>query len=353
MSKWKIGIIGAGGITAKLHMPELNDLKDRAEVVLVSGRRDSRLEYFQKEYGVPRKTNDYDDVINDDEVDIVIIATPHMQHVNWGLKSLNAGKHIMMQKPLSGLLSECDDFVSAAEDSDKIVFCLPHYSSAIHHVRKLVDEGGIGKVTGAWGRASHGGPEIYYKEVCKIFGEPEPEELWFFDEQKAGVGALFDMGVYPISNLVAALGTVKSVSGIISTMDKPTTLEDTATILLHFENGATGIAETSWCDPGRTWGLRINGSESKIEFQEYGNKATHYKPTSNDSDNALINETSLDVKEIGTMHKHFLDCLDAGVQAPLSNVWNARHITEIMLKGLEAGKSGKRLDIVSEAKLIN
>src|SRR4051812_45571592 len=105
-SKFKIGIIGAGGIAAKLHLPELAEEAARAQVTLISGRKESRLHTLADKWGVPGITHSYDDVINDRNIDGVIIATPHPSHVEWGVKALRAGKHVYMQKPLSGDLAD-------------------------------------------------------------------------------------------------------------------------------------------------------------------------------------------------------------------------------------------------------
>src|SRR5690349_21206910 len=132
MSKTRIGIIGAGGITAKMHLPELEGQQHRSEVVLLSGRKDSRLRLLCERFDVPRRTTSYDDVINDPNVDAVIIATPHAQHVSWGLKALAAGKHVLMQKPLCEELGEADAFVDAAARSPRTTLCLPHFPPVVH-----------------------------------------------------------------------------------------------------------------------------------------------------------------------------------------------------------------------------
>ncbi|HEX8911419.1 MAG TPA: Gfo/Idh/MocA family oxidoreductase, partial [Humisphaera sp.] len=178
----RIGIIGAGGIAAKLHLPELAPLAGRAAVTLVAGRTERRLKLLQDRFGVPRRTTRYEDVIADPAVDAVIVATPHMDHVRWGVAALEAGKHVYMQKPLSGDLAEADAFVAAAERHPSLVaYCLPHFDDTVTTVRDLVRRGDLGQPTGMRARTSHGGPEVYYREVAAAFGEPEPTDLWFFD----------------------------------------------------------------------------------------------------------------------------------------------------------------------------
>src|SRR5205807_6479067 len=155
-----------------------------------------------------------------------------------------------------------DRFVEAVEGTDRTVLVMPHFAPAIYRTRQMVHEGAIGKPSGANCRTSHGGPEVYYAEVRDGFGETG-EDLWFFDAQQASVGALFDMGVYAVAQLVAIVGRVVRVFGRATTIATPTTLEDTATLLLEFQNGALGTAETGWCDPARTGGLRVHGTTGK------------------------------------------------------------------------------------------
>ncbi|HEU4753023.1 MAG TPA: Gfo/Idh/MocA family oxidoreductase, partial [Armatimonadota bacterium] len=246
-----VGIIGAGGIAQKLHLPQIAEMPEM-RVTHLSGRKESRLKLLAERFDVPRWSTDHRDLLADDSLDGIIVALPHPLHVPVGLEVLAAGKHLLMQKPLCGDMGEADAFVGAVERSDRTVLVLPHFAPEVYRSRELVREGSIGKPSGANCRTSHGGPEVYYAEVRDGFQEQEGD-LWFFDAQQASVGALFDMGVYAVAMLVAMLGTVTAVSGMTGTLDKPTALEDTASLLLQFENGAIATAETGWCDPARTW----------------------------------------------------------------------------------------------------
>lgn len=352
MEKLRVGIIGAGGIAAKMHLPELAAEADRCEVVLLSGRRESRLRLLSEKFNVPRYSTDYAAVISDPGVDAVCIATPHPHHVEWGLEALRAGKHVFMQKPLAGDLGEADAFVKAAAASDRTVLCLPHFSAPVWSIRGLIDEGKLGKVSSARARTSHGGPEVYYREILAIFGEEASDDLWFFDSKRAGVGALFDMGVYAVAQLVALLGSARRVTAFTATVDKATDLEDTATLILQMANGALATAETGWCDPGRTWSLSINGTRAKVEAPQHGGEnARVFSPTALDRDNAPIDSVPLELtQQPGSSHKHFIDCIEKGTQPPLSHAAAARHVTEILLAALESAKSGKAVEVRSSAE---
>lgn len=350
----RIGVIGAGGIAAKLHFPELQELGDRCEVVLISGRKEARLRLLCDKFGLPAYTQDYEAVLTDPQVDAVIIATPHPQHVAWGLQALGMGKHVLMQKPLCGEMSEADAFVAVVDQTDRTVLCMPHFAPALYAMRAAISAGAIGKVSGAHARTSHGGPEVYYREVHAIFGEAagDEEDLWFFDKNRADVGALFDMGVYAVAQLVALLGTVKRVSAVVQTFDKPTQLEDNAALILQMANGALAVAETSWCDAARTWELSVHGTAGKFIAPGLNDApATQFIPVSYTSDHDPIRaEPVAGDGGIGNVHSHFLDCIERGIQPPVSHAHAARHVTEVLLAGLEAGRTGQTVDIHSSAE---
>lgn len=347
MSPLRIGVIGAGGITALLHLPEIAGHPDM-EVALIGGRRESRLRRLCKQFDIPRWTQDYEAVIADDGLDAIIVATPHPLHVSWGIKAIEAGKHVLMQKPLCGDMAEADAFVAAADKTDKTVLCMPHFSPLVYTLRERCLSGDIGRVSGARCRTSHGGPEIYYAGVKEAFGEEDAgDDLWFFDADQAGVGALFDMGVYAVANLVALLGAAEQVNGMTATFDKPTTLEDGAALILRMACGALVVAETSWCDPARSWELTLHGTAGKFTMPGLDDApATHWTPSSYTDEHAPMHKEAVTIDNtVGNVHAHFLDCIRSQKQPPLSNARAARHVTEILLAGLESGRTGRTVDL--------
>lgn len=339
-----IAIIGAGGIAAKLHLPELENETGRSHVALLTGRNASRLKLLSAGPGAAWSTS-FEDAISDPAVDAVIVATPHTHHVSWGIAALEAGKHLMMQKPLCADMGEADAFVAAADAAaqrGQVTLCLPHFPGVIHAMRRAIDDGQLGKVVAANARTSHAGPEVYYREVAQIFGETlDEEDLWFFDEKRAGVGAMYDMGVYAVAHLVALLGPVQRVSAFCATLDKPTTLEDSAALLLHMESGALAVAETGWCDGARTWQLRINGTQGKLEMNGAA-PATLSAPKDYQSDRAEIETRTFAPDEsVGNLHQHWLDCIASGTQPVLSSARAARHVTQILLAAGTSARTGQ------------
>jgi len=343
-----VGIIGAGGIANKLHLPQLTQLPD-VRVKRLSGRSARRLQVLAERFGVPEWSQDHEDILRDPEIDAVVVALPHPLHVPVGLEVLAARKHLLMQKPLCGAMEEADRFVAAVERTDRTVLCLPHFAPMVYAARQQLRDGTIGKLSGASSRSSHGGPEVYYAEVRDAFGE-QSDDLWFFDATRASVGALFDMGVYAASQVIATAGSVARVFGRTATLAKPTTLEDTATLLLELANGALGTVETSWCDPARTGFLHLHGTRGKLTSPGHAdNPLTHWTPGSYTREDEPAVPRVVDVApfDVGNAHRHFVDCIAAGRQPPLSNAQTARHVTEVLLAGLESARSGRPVEIRS------
>ncbi len=353
MSNIRVGVIGAGGIAAKLHLPEMQTV-DEADVLVLSGRRESRLETLCRKFDVPGWTHSYEEVIADPEIDAVIIALPHPLHVRYGLMALDAGKHVFMQKPLSTSLDEAEQFVQAAESTSCTVLALPFVARPhLLAARQMIADGRLGRVSAGYARWSHGGPEVYYATIQQILEEEPEQELWFFDAQRADVGALFDMGVYPIAILVTLLGSVTHVTCRMRTVAKPTTLEDTAAVLLDFACGALGTAETGWCDGGRTSTFSVHGTDGKVVNPSRTGQLVEYRPSSLIDEDAPLIEADVDTSawpDINS-HQHWIDCIRAGIQPPLANARTARHVTEIMLAGLQSAREGRTIEIHSRVDL--
>jgi predicted dehydrogenase len=348
MDTLNVGIIGAGGIAQKFHLPELSRIEG-VKVTWLSGRKEHRLRSLSERFGVPRSTSDFREMLADPDLDAVVVALTHPLHVEAGIAALDAGKHLLMQKPLCGDMTEADAFVAAVESSNRTVMCLPHFGATVYKARELVREGAIGTVSGAHARTSHGGPEVYYAEVRDGFGETGGD-LWFFDASAASVGALFDMGVYAVSQLVAILGSVRRVIGRATTVAKPTTLEDTATLLLEFENGALGTAETGWCDPARTSQLRVHGTTGKLTSPgEGGASLTRWEPGSYTREDIPPVPHAVDLTDVRVpnAHTHWVECIRSGQEPPLSHARAARHVTEILLAGLASSRTGQAVEIRS------
>jgi predicted dehydrogenase len=345
-----IGILGAGGIAAKMHLPQLDKMKN-VKVAALAGRKMSRLKVLAERHGGTPVT-DYNAVIEDPNIHAVIVATPHPRHVDLGVAALKAGKHVFMQKPLAPTIKEADDFVAAADASDRIVYCLPQLvHPVILTMRDLIAENKLGKVSGAHCRVSHGGPEVYYAGILQLLGEPPlkpSDKLWFFQSGEAAVGALFDMGVYAVARLVGVLGEARRVTGMTGVLAKDSEVEDSATLVIQFANGVIASAETGWCDGARTQRLALHGTSGRCENFgfENGKIGWYQQPDRNNEDITPVRvEVDSSHYKYLNPHEQFIECIRTGQQPRFETARAARHITEILLAGLESAKTGRTIDL--------
>lgn len=192
------GIIGAGSISRQF-ATDLANVAD-GRLVAVGSRSPAHVRTYAGEVGADRGHGSYEELAGDDEVELVYVGNNHSEHVEAALLCIEAGKHVLVEKPFSYDRASVARTVAAAADAG--VFCmeamwsafLPHVATA----RRLLDEGAVGEVTGGsfrLGRDQRG----HYERI--------------FDPARAG-GALLDMGIYPIAISRMLLGPADEVTDV-------------------------------------------------------------------------------------------------------------------------------------------
>jgi len=139
-----IGIIGAGGIAAKMHLPQIERIKG-VKIAALAGRKESRLKVLSKRHGGEIFT-DYRAVIENPKIDAIVIATPHPHHVNWGIAALDAGKHVFCQARMAMNTADARIMLERAQRSDRTTMLCPppHYMPGDRLIRRLIGEGYLG-----------------------------------------------------------------------------------------------------------------------------------------------------------------------------------------------------------------
>jgi predicted dehydrogenase len=134
---------------------------------------------------------------------------------------------------------------------------------------------------------------------------------------------------------------------------KPTRLEDTAALLLDFETGAIGTAETGWCDGARTYGFSVHGTQGKLVNPPLTGDLVHYRPSSLVDEDAPLRHERVDTSAFPNVHshQHWVDCIRLRTQPPLTNARTAWHVTEVMLAGLESARTGRAVEVHSRVNL--
>jgi predicted dehydrogenase len=190
----KIGVIGAGMI-AEHHIGAIQRVPD-LEVLWIAATKQSSLDRILKKFPGPNTTIDYTEILKDKEVDAVIICTPPHLHKKIFEESLEAGKHILLEKPAAMTLDEIDHMIDYARKYPhlKVLDCSARHSRLIPKFRKvkeLIDSGELGQIY----HIHHNAVNRYSRPGI----EYHPTAKWFLNKAIAGGGPLFDWGVYDLS----------------------------------------------------------------------------------------------------------------------------------------------------------
>lgn len=184
----KVGIIGCGKIAQVRHIPEYLENPDVEIVGYYDWNADRAAELAAQFGGKAYSTED--ELLADKEMDAVSVCVANNAHAKVTIKALNAGKHVLCEKPMAVTLEECMDMVKAADENGKYLMIGQNQRFAKAHVKakELISEGVIGDVITFKTTFGHGGPETWGIDGAK--------NTWFFDKSRSVMGAMADLGVH-------------------------------------------------------------------------------------------------------------------------------------------------------------
>ena len=212
------------------HMVNTVKGSDKLEIVRLAARRPDRHRDFAAETGIPL-LDDYQQVLEDPEVDAVILCTPHSQHEDQVHAAIEHGKQIFCEKPLSLTKSSAERMVAAAREAGLIIG-VGHerrFESTMEEITRLVTSGEIGTHMHAEANFSH-----------DIFASVAVDN-WRASREEAPAAGMTGMGVHLTDLLISMLGPVEAVAAQTArrALDLPT--GDVVTVQLRFQSGATGF----------------------------------------------------------------------------------------------------------------
>ncbi|MGD9497477.1 MAG: Gfo/Idh/MocA family protein [Armatimonadota bacterium] len=235
-----VGLIGCGRF-APLHLDALLR-NDRARRVIAADPDVRALHALHRRYGIIKRVEtDWRAVVESPEVDIVDILTPHDSHCEIALAALQAGKHVICEKPIARTLEEADAMIAAAQQAGRrLLVSLPQvHLPAVVRARQMMEAGEIGRPFLAV-------MQVYDDEVARM---SDPEH-WKGDLERAGGGVLIDAGYHPTYLLLHLFGRPRAVTAlcrrlVIATEGKG---EDTASVALDLGEGVMGVIVVTFAD---------------------------------------------------------------------------------------------------------
>ena len=254
MSAVRWGLVGAGDIAERRVAPALVSA-ERSELAVVSRRRPELAEAFARRFGARRWHADWRDLVRDDEIDAVYIATPVALHAPIAIAAAAAGKHVLCEKPMALDVEECDRMVASAATAgvELGVAYYRHLYPIVQRIRQLLAEGAIGR------------PAMAQLNAFERFDPPRGHpRAWLLDPAQSGGGPMFDFGCHRIEVLLDLFGDVADVGALRGNVLFDRTVEDTAVVTLRFSPGPLAVVAVAHAavEPQDT--LDIFGSEGSL-----------------------------------------------------------------------------------------
>jgi len=347
MKKYKVGIIGAGNIAQSAHLPVYRKLADRAEVVAIADTNLARAQDAAKAFDIPKAYNSVEELLASSDVDFVDICVWNNSHAPAAIAAAKAGKPILCEKPMSDSLAHSLEMESEVKKAGvpfmmAMVFRFSAESTLLH---QMTEAGELG--------------DIYYAKTGYIRRRGTPIG-WFTDMSKSGGGPVIDIGVHCIDVTWFLMGRPKPtrVSAAVSYaignfktkgISRWTALdpgsgvfdtEDSASAIIHFENGASMLVEVSWAlNADGSHYTQICGSKGGAILEPFtvftennlGYLADHHP---------IVPKVNRFEEEIA----HFIDCLDTG-NKPISPIEDGIAIQRMLAGIYDSARLGKEVVI--------
>jgi UDP-N-acetyl-2-amino-2-deoxyglucuronate dehydrogenase len=226
------------------------------EIVAVCSRSEERVRQFAREFGVPSWYVDYREVLKNPDVDVVNVLVPTGQHAEVTIAASQAGKHVLVEKPLEINLARADEMIAVCRANGTklgVIFQM-RYGSVAATLKAAVQSGALGRVFLADAFDKSCRTAAYYASGP-----------WRGTKALEGGGCLMTQSIHVVDLLQYIVGPVKSVIGRVATKVHDIEVEDTATALLNFANGAMGVLEsTSSVNPALKSRLELHGEHGTI-----------------------------------------------------------------------------------------
>jgi myo-inositol 2-dehydrogenase/D-chiro-inositol 1-dehydrogenase len=338
-----VGLIGSQFIST-IHAEALRSVAD-ARVVAVMSPTAGHARDFAARHHIPHHCTALDDLLALRDVDLVVVGAPNNLHCDITLRAAQAGKHVVIEKPLCMNLREADRMIAACRDARVKLMYAEELCFTPKYVRMkgLLDEGALGK-------------PVLLKQSEKHDG-PHAEHFW--DVERAGGGVTMDMGCHAIQffRWLNGKNPIKTVYAQMSTSvhEEKTRGDDNAIIILEFENGVLAVAEESWTKLGGMEDqAEIHGSEGVAyadvlqgnSIQTYSTRGVGYAVEKAGITKGWSFTMYEEIWNYGFPQEmaHFVDCVKHD-RPPLVTGEDGRAVLEAIFAAYESAGTGRKVSL--------
>lgn len=327
MEEVRWGIIGSGDVAEKKGGPALYNVEG-SRLVAVMSRREEKARDFASRHGADRHYSRVEDLLDDEEVNAVYVATPPSSHMEIAAMAARAGKHVLLEKPMAMTTEECERIIEACRENgvSLMVAYYRRFFPVVEHMKRLVEDGAIGDVVRA--RA----------QTASLYApRDDGERSWLTDSGVAGGGFLTDVGTHRLDLLAHILGTPREVAAFVDTQTLDAMVDDSSSLVMRFENGVHATAEFNWNVGVPVDEFEVCGTDGRILCR--GLDAGELDLISADGKQSFLLPPS-SITHLALV-EHYVQCLlaDRPNQLPGEEGMIATSITEAAYLSSEQGKS--------------
>ncbi len=315
-----LGIIGLGNVPRYYHIPEANKtgkffIKAAADIF-----EDTSV---AKRFNIPEYYTDYRRILDDPSIDAVLILTPHDCHEEQCIAAFEAGKHVLIEKPIARNLGEAERIIAAAKKAGTVgmIGFNERYVDEHVYIKSVVDSKVLGRLLSA--RVDH------YQNFNP------PKDSWWRSKEQVGGGAVIGSGIHRLDLLRWYLG--EAVSVYAKAVDMPERLESEACVhaVIEFDSGVIANFSVNWACYNYLYyeglsisgenGLIVTGPANKLGLAEI--------------DNGMLKDFT--PPRCQTMYEHFAECIEKGT-TPITSLeegYKSLQLVRAIYKSLETGTS--------------
>jgi len=205
-----------------------------------------RLEHLKSLYYDVETTSEFENIINDPEIGAVVIATPVGFHFEMAKKSLEAGKHTFVEKPMASSVKQCRELIEIAKQN-KLILMVGHtfiYSTAVQKIKEIVDSGGLG--------------ELYYISARRL-------NLGLFQKD---INVAWDLAPHDISIILHIANKLPVSVNCQGKAHINPNIEDVTNMTLNFADGFFSVIQSSWLDPNKVRELTFVGNKKMLVYND-------------------------------------------------------------------------------------
>ena len=257
------GFIGCGEVTEKKSGPAFN-LVPGSRIVAVMSRSEDKARSYAERHGIPRYYTDALELVSDQEVNAVYIATPPSSHATYAIMAMKAGKPVYVEKPLASSYLDCQR-INRVSEQTRVPCFVAYYRRLLPYFQKvsrLVESGAIGKVTSV---------QIRFACPPRLLDYNSTALPWRVQRDIAGGGYFYDLAPHQIDLLQEFFGPIVQAKGFSANRGGLYETEDTVSAAFQFADGLPGSG--SWCfvshESARTDRIELIGDKGRMHFSVF------------------------------------------------------------------------------------